>query len=151
MQGVIHLHRRLFCTARQRVCYLSCCSVVQETEALGIRAFSFEAFGKLGAENPSPPSPPQPEDLCTIMYTSGTTDKPKVSTNNAHHNFLFGPENSGRYQGMPHPFFCMPVGGLYPTQGACDRGHAASHGVSRSTWAFTYGTLTWKCHYQLLW
>lgn len=50
---------------------------VQETEALGIRAFSFEAFEKLGAENPSPPSPPQPEDLCTIMYTSGTTDKPK--------------------------------------------------------------------------
>lgn len=60
--------------------------VIQETEALGIRVFSFEAFAKLGLDNPSPPIPPKPEDLCTIMYTSGTTDKPKVyscaATNN---------------------------------------------------------------------
>ena len=51
---------------------------VQETESLGIKVFSFDAFAKLGQEKPSDPIPPKPEDLCTIMYTSGTTDKPKV-------------------------------------------------------------------------
>lgn len=25
---------------------------------------------------------------------------------------ILGPEDSGRYQGMPHPWFCMPVRGL---------------------------------------
>ncbi len=43
-----------------------------------MKVFSFDAFAKLGQENPSDPIPPKPEDLCTIMYTSGTTDKPKV-------------------------------------------------------------------------
>lgn len=61
----------------------ACCNrprcEVQGTEALGMTVFSFEAFAQLGSERPSPANPPQPEDLCTIMYTSGTTDKPKVS------------------------------------------------------------------------
>lgn len=52
---------------------------LQGTEALGMTVFSFEAFAQLGSERPCPANPPQPEDLCTIMYTSGTTDKPKVS------------------------------------------------------------------------
>ena len=56
-----------------------CIDNLQETEALGMSVFSFEAFAQLGSERPSPANPPQPEDLCTIMYTSGTTDKPKVS------------------------------------------------------------------------
>ena len=43
-----------------------------------MNVFSFEAFEQLGSQKPSPANPPQPEDLCTIMYTSGTTDKPKV-------------------------------------------------------------------------
>ena len=54
-------------------------AIMQETETLGIRVFSFDAFAQLGSDNPSAPIPPKPEDLCTIMYTSGTTDKPKVS------------------------------------------------------------------------
>ena len=43
-----------------------------------MNVFSFEAFQQLGSQKPIPANPPQPEDLCTIMYTSGTTDKPKV-------------------------------------------------------------------------
>jgi long-chain acyl-CoA synthetase len=37
------------------------------------QVFTFDALLKLGAEKPAEPVPPSPEDLCTIMYTSGTT------------------------------------------------------------------------------
>ncbi|KAL4888933.1 hypothetical protein BDV59DRAFT_187525 [Aspergillus ambiguus] len=38
---------------------------------------SFEELRKLGEENPVDPVPPAPEDLCCIMYTSGSTGPPK--------------------------------------------------------------------------
>ncbi|TVY65521.1 Long-chain-fatty-acid--CoA ligase [Lachnellula suecica] len=38
---------------------------------------SFEELRKLGEENPVDPVPPTPEDLCCIMYTSGSTGPPK--------------------------------------------------------------------------
>jgi long-chain acyl-CoA synthetase len=38
---------------------------------------SFSDFVKLGQENKVDPTPPQPEDLCCIMYTSGSTGAPK--------------------------------------------------------------------------
>jgi long-chain acyl-CoA synthetase len=38
---------------------------------------SFEELRKLGESNPVDPVPPQPEDLCCIMYTSGSTGPPK--------------------------------------------------------------------------
>lgn len=43
----------------------------------GINMLSFEYVEKLGAEKKNRPVPPQPEDLCTICYTSGTTGNPK--------------------------------------------------------------------------
>lgn len=39
--------------------------------------YSFEEFLKLGEEHPSEHNPPKPEDVCLIMYTSGTTGNPK--------------------------------------------------------------------------
>ncbi|KAL4914732.1 hypothetical protein BDW62DRAFT_189983 [Aspergillus aurantiobrunneus] len=42
-----------------------------------INVLSFEDLRKLGEENPSEPVPPAPEDLCCIMYTSGSTGPPK--------------------------------------------------------------------------
>lgn len=50
----------------------------QTTTSLGIRVFEFQEFARVGSANPAEPTPPKPEDLCTIMYTSGTTDVPKV-------------------------------------------------------------------------
>lgn len=38
---------------------------------------SFEELKKLGEQNPVEPVPPKPEDLCCIMYTSGSTGAPK--------------------------------------------------------------------------
>lgn len=38
---------------------------------------SFEQLRQLGHDNPMDPIPPEPEDLCCIMYTSGSTGSPK--------------------------------------------------------------------------
>ena len=42
-----------------------------------LNVMSFEDLRKLGEENPVDPVPPKPEDLCCIMYTSGSTGPPK--------------------------------------------------------------------------
>lgn len=42
-----------------------------------LNILSIEELRKLGAENPVDPVPPAPEDLCCIMYTSGSTGPPK--------------------------------------------------------------------------
>lgn len=47
----------------------------QEYDHLNI--LSFDELQKLGEENPVDPVPPTPEDLCCIMYTSGSTGPPK--------------------------------------------------------------------------
>lgn len=42
-----------------------------------LKILSFDELQKLGEENPVDPVPPTPEDLCCIMYTSGSTGPPK--------------------------------------------------------------------------
>lgn len=42
-----------------------------------LNILSIEELRKLGVENPVDPVPPAPEDLCCIMYTSGSTGPPK--------------------------------------------------------------------------
>jgi long-chain acyl-CoA synthetase len=42
-----------------------------------LNIMSFEELRKLGENNPVDPVPPSPEDLCCVMYTSGTTGPPK--------------------------------------------------------------------------
>ena len=38
---------------------------------------SFDELRTIGKENPTEPVPPEAEDLCAIMYTSGSTGPPK--------------------------------------------------------------------------
>lgn len=47
------------------------------TEFPHINVLSFEELRKSGEENPVDAVPPKPEDLCCIMYTSGSTGPPK--------------------------------------------------------------------------
>ncbi|GAB1209803.1 hypothetical protein APSETT445_008584 [Aspergillus pseudonomiae] len=48
-----------------------------KTEYPDINVISFEDLRTLGEQNPVDPVPPSPEDLCCIMYTSGSTGPPK--------------------------------------------------------------------------
>eukprot|EP00250_Pteridium_aquilinum_P007552 c1723_g1_i1 orf=521-2539(-) len=48
-----------------------------ELESLGIQAFSWNEFLDLGNSSPVDLTPPRGFDICTIMYTSGTTGEPK--------------------------------------------------------------------------
>ena len=52
---------------------------MQAAEAACIKVHSWEEFLGMGRAQPVEAIPPKPEDLCTIMYTSGTTGNPKVT------------------------------------------------------------------------
>lgn len=51
---------------------------LQGAKGAGKKIYSFVEFQELGAQHPAPPVPPAADDLCTIMYTSGTTGDPKA-------------------------------------------------------------------------
>lgn len=52
---------------------------LQQIEESGLtKCYSWNELVEMGRKHPAPAIPPKPEDLCTIMYTSGTTGNPKV-------------------------------------------------------------------------
>nr|XP_043620268.1 long chain acyl-CoA synthetase 1-like [Erigeron canadensis] len=60
------------------VCFTSMTAEEKEmADSIGIKSFSWNDFLQMGSEHPSELQTPQPSDICTIMYTSGTTGKPK--------------------------------------------------------------------------
>lgn len=45
----------------------------QKSQDAGLRLVTLEELEKIGEEYPSDPHPPTPDDIQTIMFTSGTT------------------------------------------------------------------------------
>ncbi|CAO2818692.1 unnamed protein product [Amaranthus hypochondriacus] len=70
------------CTSAQRLKVVVCfTSFTEEHNKMAcdseIKAYSWNQFAHLGNENPSELAPPQPINICTVMYTSGTSGDPK--------------------------------------------------------------------------
>lgn len=66
--------------------YLAVLLAPQSASDLGYKVYSWDEFSKLGESRPAAPVPPFPNDLSTIMYTSGTTGtNHRVSTRHACH------------------------------------------------------------------
>ena len=53
-------------------------SHMQDWETPAVKVYSFEEVLSLGRQKVYPPASAKSEDVCTIMYTSGTTGVPKA-------------------------------------------------------------------------
>ncbi|KAL9168279.1 hypothetical protein ABFS82_04G005200 [Erythranthe guttata] len=70
------------CTHAQRLKLVVCFTSLKEEEvdkaaSIGIKTSPWAQFLHMGRENPAEISPPKPSNICTIMYTSGTSGDPK--------------------------------------------------------------------------
>ncbi|KAL5791980.1 hypothetical protein ACOSP7_000574 [Xanthoceras sorbifolium] len=70
------------CISAQRLKAMICFTSFTEEEKdkavnIGIKPFTWDEFLHMGQKNSSEILPPQPFNICTIMYTSGTSGDPK--------------------------------------------------------------------------
>uniref|UniRef100_A0A5B6ZVT6 Long-chain-fatty-acid--CoA ligase n=2 Tax=Davidia involucrata TaxID=16924 RepID=A0A5B6ZVT6_DAVIN len=70
------------CTHAQRLKLMVCFTSLREEDkdkaaSIGVKPYSWNEFLHMGKEYPSELLPPQPFNICTIMYTSGTSGDPK--------------------------------------------------------------------------
>ncbi|KAL3535092.1 hypothetical protein ACH5RR_003553, partial [Cinchona calisaya] len=70
------------CKHARRLKLIVCFTSLAEEEkdratSIGVKSYSWNDFLHMGKENPSELLPLQPFDICTIMYTSGTSGDPK--------------------------------------------------------------------------
>ncbi|XVF32926.1 hypothetical protein REPUB_Repub17cG0125100 [Reevesia pubescens] len=70
------------CASAQRLKAMVCFTTLTEEDnakasQMGIKTYSWTEFLHMGKENPQEISPPQPFNICSIMYTSGTSGDPK--------------------------------------------------------------------------
>ncbi|GAB4818389.1 hypothetical protein N2152v2_005435 [Parachlorella kessleri] len=70
-------------------------ALLQKARGAGLKVYSFGEFLELGKGRPVEPKPPKPDDLCCIMYTSGTTGAPK-GVELTHRNFVAGVAGAGQ-------------------------------------------------------
>lgn len=69
-------------TIPERLKVVICFTSLKEEEKISaagneMKPYSWDEFLRLGKENPFEITPPRPLDICTIMYTSGTSGTPK--------------------------------------------------------------------------
>ncbi|KAL1339493.1 hypothetical protein AAHE18_U041300 [Arachis hypogaea] len=70
------------CISAKRLKAMVCFTSLTEEQkdkaaAIGIKPYSWEEFLHMGKEKPCEIYPPRAQDICTIMYTSGTSGDPK--------------------------------------------------------------------------
>ncbi|KAG9145784.1 hypothetical protein Leryth_011222 [Lithospermum erythrorhizon] len=70
------------CTHAQRLKVIVCFTSMGDEEkekaaSFGVKSYSWDDFLDMGTKNPTELSLPQPFNICTIMYTSGTSGEPK--------------------------------------------------------------------------
>ncbi|VFQ73854.1 unnamed protein product [Cuscuta campestris] len=70
------------CTHLKRLKIIVCLTSLKKEEkdkaiSMGIKPYSWNEFLQMGKEHPWEVTPPQPFNICTIMYTSGTSGEPK--------------------------------------------------------------------------
>ncbi|XP_028796922.1 long chain acyl-CoA synthetase 1 [Neltuma alba] len=70
------------CKSAQQLKAVVCFTSLTEEEedkaaSIGVKQYSWDEFLDMGKENPSNVLPPQSHNICTIMYTSGTSGNPK--------------------------------------------------------------------------
>lgn len=70
------------CTHTQRLKLIVCFTSMKEeekekAESMGIKSYSWSEFLHMGSKVPSELQTPKASDICTIMYTSGTSGDPK--------------------------------------------------------------------------
>jgi long-chain acyl-CoA synthetase len=65
---------------------------IKDADEIGMKVYSWNDFLKVGKVNPCQPCPPQENDICTIMYTSGTSGQPKgvMLTHESHALYVKG-------------------------------------------------------------
>ncbi|CAN6336214.1 unnamed protein product [Urochloa humidicola] len=65
---------------------------IKEADQIGMKMYTWNDFLKVGKVNPHQPCPPQANDMCTIMYTSGTSGQPKgvMLTHESHAMYVKG-------------------------------------------------------------
>ncbi|RWR76414.1 long chain aycl-CoA synthetase 1 [Cinnamomum micranthum f. kanehirae] len=85
------------CISAGRLKLIVCFSTLTKEEkdsaaSFGTKPYSWNEFLQMGKENPVELYPPQPLDICTIMYTSGTSGQPKgvILTHENHAMYING-------------------------------------------------------------
>ncbi|KAF2309717.1 hypothetical protein GH714_004770 [Hevea brasiliensis] len=78
VKQLLHPDSRSASRLKAIVCFTSFTEEEKDKAAqIQIKPYSWEEFLHLGKENPSEILPPQPFNICTVMYTSGTSGDPK--------------------------------------------------------------------------
>ncbi|KAJ9171696.1 hypothetical protein P3X46_015023 [Hevea brasiliensis] len=78
VKQLLHPDSRSASRLKAIVCFTSFTEEEKDKAAqIQIKPYSWEEFLHLGKENPSEIVPPQPFNICTVMYTSGTSGDPK--------------------------------------------------------------------------